>query len=106
MLRAISFANNNAQFNNFKKKPSDPVVTPALCAIFAKSSANWRTALRKVFLHEVLVGDSSDPAKKAAKETGIVVLKDDVMLPELPTLEDIVISWKKDLEECVFRCCE
>jgi hypothetical protein len=31
-----------------------------------------------------------------------VVLKDDVIPPELPTLEDIVTSWKKDLEECVF----
>ena len=79
MLRAISFANNNTQFNNFKKKPSDPVVTPALCAIFAKSSANWRTALRKVFLPEVLVGDSFDPAKKAAKETSRTLYINQVM---------------------------
>ncbi|KAH9913569.1 uncharacterized protein BXZ73DRAFT_55449, partial [Epithele typhae] len=58
---AIAFANNNAKVN--------PGTTAMLCAIFAKSSDNWRTAIRKAFLPENLVGDSSTPSVKAAKET-------------------------------------
>lgn len=42
--------------------------TAQLCAIFAKSSSNWRTAIRKAFIPENLVGDSSDAAKKKQLE--------------------------------------
>ncbi|KAH9934480.1 uncharacterized protein BXZ73DRAFT_45745, partial [Epithele typhae] len=58
---AIAFANNNAKVNKG--------TTAVLCAIFAKSSANWRTAVRKAFLPEALVGDSATASVKAAKET-------------------------------------
>ena len=42
--------------------------TAQLCAIFAKSSDNWRTAIRKAFIPENLVGDSSDPQTKDTLE--------------------------------------
>ncbi|KAI1785843.1 hypothetical protein LXA43DRAFT_100295 [Ganoderma leucocontextum] len=57
---AIAFANNNAKVNKD--------TTAQLCAIFAKSSSNWRTALRKAFIPETLVGDSSNAAKKKQLE--------------------------------------
>ncbi|KAH9932705.1 uncharacterized protein BXZ73DRAFT_101247 [Epithele typhae] len=57
---AIAFANNNAKVNKG--------TTAMLCAIFAKSSANWRAALRKAFLPQALVGDSATASVKAAKE--------------------------------------
>ena len=46
----------------------NPGTTAQLCAIFAKSSSNWRTALRKSFIPENLVGDSSNAAKKKQLE--------------------------------------
>jgi hypothetical protein len=46
----------------------NPGTTAQLCAIFAKSSANWRTVIRKAFIPENLVGDSSSATKKAALE--------------------------------------
>ena len=46
----------------------NPNIKPQLCAIFAKSSANWRTAIRKAFIPENLVGDSANAAKKAQLE--------------------------------------
>ena len=49
-------------------KKDNPNIKPQLCAIFAKSSANWRTALRKSFIPENLVGDSSNAAKKKQLE--------------------------------------
>ena len=58
--RGIAFANNNAQLNKG--------TTPALCAIFAISSGNWRNVIRKAFIPESLVGDSSDKAKAQALE--------------------------------------
>ncbi|PIL35133.1 hypothetical protein GSI_02922 [Ganoderma sinense ZZ0214-1] len=57
---AIAFANNNAQAN--------PNTTAQLCAIFAKSSATWRTAIPKAFIPEDLVGDSADATTKAKLE--------------------------------------
>ena len=57
---AIAFANNSAQVN--------PNTTAQLCAIFAKSSANWRTAVHKAFIPEDLVGDSADATQKAELE--------------------------------------
>ena len=60
LYSAVAFANNNAKVN--------PGTTPQLCAIFAKSSANWRTAIRKAFIPENLVGDSANAAKKAQLE--------------------------------------
>ena len=57
---AIAFANNNAQVN--------AGTTAQLCAIFAKSSGNWRNVIRKAFVPEVLVGDSSNAVRKAALE--------------------------------------
>ena len=39
-----------------------------MCAIFVKSSGNWRNTIRKVFLPDKLVIDSSDPKLKADKE--------------------------------------
>ena len=57
---AIAFANNNAQVN--------AGTTAQLCAIFAKSSGNWRNVIRKAFVPEVLVGDSSNAVMKAALE--------------------------------------
>ena len=41
---AIGFANGNAKVNKG--------TTAQLCAIYAKSSANWRTAIRKSFIPE------------------------------------------------------
>ncbi|PIL32791.1 hypothetical protein GSI_04908 [Ganoderma sinense ZZ0214-1] len=60
MYRGIVFANINAGRNKG--------TTPALCAIFAKSSGNWRNFIRKAFIPENLVGDSSDKTKAAALE--------------------------------------
>ena len=57
---AIAFANNNAQVN--------PGTTAQLCAIFAKSSGNWRNVIRKAFIPENLVGDSSIATKKKELE--------------------------------------
>jgi len=57
---AIAFANNNAKVN--------PGTTAQLCAIFAKQSGNWRTVIRKAFIPENLVGDSSNPVRKASLE--------------------------------------
>ena len=57
---AVAFANGNAKVNLG--------TTPAVCAIFVKSSGNWRNTIRKVFLPEKLVTDSSDPKLKADKE--------------------------------------
>ncbi|KAH9919181.1 uncharacterized protein BXZ73DRAFT_105010 [Epithele typhae] len=57
---AIAFANNNAKVN--------PGTTPMLCAIFAKTAGNWENVIRKVFLPETLVGDSSNPVTKQQKE--------------------------------------
>nr|VWO95941.1 Protein kinase domain-containing protein [Ganoderma boninense] len=57
---AIAFASNNAQAN--------ANTTAQLCAIFAKSSATWRTATPKAFIPEDLVGDSADAATKAELE--------------------------------------
>ena len=58
--RGIAFANNNAQLNKG--------TTPALCAIFARSSGNWRNVIRKAFIPESLVGDSADKARAQALE--------------------------------------
>ena len=57
---AIAFANNNAQVN--------PGTTAQLCAIFAKSSGNWRNVIRKAFIPENLVGDSANATRKAELE--------------------------------------
>ena len=61
---AIAFANNNAVVN----KKDNPNITPQLCAIFAKSSGNWRQVIRKAFFADNLVKDSSDPVKSAQFE--------------------------------------
>lgn len=42
--------------------------TPQLCAIYAKSSGTWRTAIHKAFIPNNLAFDSAEPAKKAAFE--------------------------------------
>jgi hypothetical protein len=42
--------------------------TAQLCAIFAKSSPNWRIVIRKAFIPENLVGDNSNPTRKAQLE--------------------------------------
>ncbi|KAJ6538977.1 hypothetical protein B0H19DRAFT_1269353 [Mycena capillaripes] len=57
---AIAFANNNTQVN--------PGTTAQLCAIFAKESSNWRKVIRKAFIPENLVGDSSNPDRKTSLE--------------------------------------
>ena len=44
---------------------NNPGTTGALCAIFAKSSGNWRNVIRKAFLPEDIVGDT--PEKEAAR---------------------------------------
>ena len=54
------FANINAGRNKG--------TTPALCAVFARSSGNWRNFIRKAFIPEGLVGDSSDKTRAAALE--------------------------------------
>ena len=46
----------------------NPNIKPQLCAIFAKSSDNWRIAIRKAFFADNLVKDSSDPVKSAQFE--------------------------------------
>ncbi|KAI1785272.1 hypothetical protein LXA43DRAFT_147172 [Ganoderma leucocontextum] len=56
----ILFANNNVKRNKG--------TTPALCAVFARSSGNWRNVVRKAFIPENLVGDASDKAKAEALE--------------------------------------
>ena len=60
LLRALVFASNNARAN--------PGTTAQMCAIFAKSSKNWRDAIRKAFLPVRLRGDSADPTGKARFE--------------------------------------
>ena len=55
--RSIVSANINAKAN--------PGTTPALCAIFAKSSGNWRNVIRKAFIPEDIVGDT--PEKEALR---------------------------------------
>lgn len=60
MHSGIVFANINAGQNKG--------TTPALCAIFARSSGNWRNVIRKAFIPEDLVGDSSDKAKATTLE--------------------------------------
>ena len=62
--RAIGFANINADRN----KKVNPNITPQLCAIFAKSSGNWRNVIRKAFFDNALVKDSSNPAQSAQLE--------------------------------------
>ena len=57
---AIGFANNNEALN--------PGTTATLCAIFAKSSGNWRNVIRKAFFDNALVKDSSNPAQSAQLE--------------------------------------
>ncbi|KAJ6577590.1 hypothetical protein B0H19DRAFT_564102 [Mycena capillaripes] len=57
---ATFFANGNAKVNKG--------TTAQVCAIFAKSSLNWRTAIRKAFIPRDLVRDASDPTKKAQYE--------------------------------------
>ncbi|KAM5545045.1 hypothetical protein V8D89_001156 [Ganoderma adspersum] len=54
---SIVSANINAKAN--------PGTTPALCAIFAKSSGNWRNVIRKAFIPEDIVGDT--PEKEALR---------------------------------------
>ena len=58
--RGIVFANINAGRNKG--------TSPALCAVFARSSGNWRNFIRKAFIPEDLVGDSSDKTKAAGLE--------------------------------------
>ena len=48
--------------------------TPALCAIFATSSANWRTVIRKAFIPEALKGSSAEKEKQR-----IAYIKDDAV---------------------------
>ncbi|KAM5541309.1 hypothetical protein V8D89_004863 [Ganoderma adspersum] len=48
----IAFAIGNSQFNKG--------TAPALCAIYAKSSQNWRIAIRKAFIETALVGPSRE----------------------------------------------
>ena len=62
--RAIGFANINADRN----KKVNPNITPQLCAIFAKSSGNWRNVIRKAFFDNALVKDSSNPTQSAQFE--------------------------------------
>ncbi|EIN08872.1 hypothetical protein PUNSTDRAFT_52340 [Punctularia strigosozonata HHB-11173 SS5] len=63
---AESFANVNVQVN--KAKDATFAGTAKVCAIFAKDSANWRTAITKAFIPTNLIGDSADATKKAALE--------------------------------------
>ena len=46
----------------------NPNIKPQLCAIFAKSSGNWRNVIRKAFFADNLVDDSGDPALSAQLE--------------------------------------
>lgn len=57
---AIGFANNNEATN--------PGTTATLCAIFAKSSSNWRTKIHKAFIPESIVKDDKEPGLKAQLE--------------------------------------
>ena len=46
----------------------NPNIKPQLCAIFAKSSGNWRNVIRKAFFADNLVDASGDPALSAQLE--------------------------------------
>ena len=46
----------------------NPNIKPQLCAIFAKSSGNWRNVIRKAFFADNLVDDSGNPALSAQLE--------------------------------------
>jgi len=59
-LIASGFANNNAKVN--------PGTTPKLCAIFARSSGNWRTQVKKALIPLKIVGDSSNTDRSKAFE--------------------------------------
>ena len=60
MRRSIVAANINVLNNKG--------TTPALCAIFARSSGNWRNVIRKAIIPNNLVGDSSDKTRAEALE--------------------------------------
>ena len=60
MYSATGFANSNEQMNEG--------TTAALCAIFAKSSSDWRTKIYKAFIPESIVKDNKEPALKAQLE--------------------------------------
>ena len=46
----------------------NPGTTAALCAIFAKSSSDWRTKIHKAFIPESIVKDDANAALKAQLE--------------------------------------
>ncbi|EIN08875.1 hypothetical protein PUNSTDRAFT_134050 [Punctularia strigosozonata HHB-11173 SS5] len=63
---ARGFANGNTNINRLK----DPSFagTPKVCQIFAKDSANWRTAVTKAFIPRNLIRDDGTATQKKAFE--------------------------------------
>ncbi|EPS94152.1 hypothetical protein FOMPIDRAFT_117535 [Fomitopsis schrenkii] len=79
----LGYAHMNAVHN--------PGTEPRVCAIFARSSNEWRNEITKVFIPDMLVGDAGDKKRRAEHEAHRASYLKHIV-PNVPTQNIVKIS--------------